>query len=1008
MQDFLPGQRWISNTEIQMGLGTVLSCDHRTVTILFIAADETRTYAKSTAPLTRVLFSIGDKIKSNNGLQLKITQVEELEGLILYRGSDATGETYELPEGALDNFIKLNRPTERLFSGQVDKNKWFELRQQSHRHANRQARSELLGLTGVRTNLIPHQLYIAHEVANRYAPRVLLADEVGLGKTIEAGMIIHQQLLTERAKRVLIVVPESLVHQWLIEMLRRFNLHFSIFDEARCQAIAGHHSEDEMHLESEIDDLIAADDSLDRNPFNSEQLILCSLEFITTHPDYFQQTLDAEWDLLVVDEAHHLEWSPQQASIEYRCIEQLASVTKGVLLLTATPEQLGKASHFARLRLLDPNRFPNLEQFIDEENRYAPVAEAVSALLNRQPLSEAARATLQATLNEGDNQRLLLDKLNLLGDANENTNINEDHGISAAEVVARNELTEHLLDRHGTGRVLFRNTRAAIKGFPERHVSGYPLPQPAAYSDNLLQLLLDQTVETRQLLCPELAYQATIDQTIATQTSRRSQEWTQIDPRVAWLSAKLKALKPAKVLVITADAGTAMDLSEVLRKKDGIYPALFHEHLSLVERDRAAAYFSDPEYGSPVLICSEIGSEGRNFQFAHHLVLFDLPLNPDLLEQRIGRLDRIGQQNAIQIHVPYLQQTAQEHLYRWYHEGLNAFELTCPAAHNVFTQLMPMLIETLYQVDNSEADLASLITTTQKIHTELNEVLQHGRDQLLEYNSCRPLIANQLKTDATENENCELLADYLTHVFDCYGIESEYHSEACQIIRPGDHMQNSSFPGLYSEGMTITYERDTALTNEDVHYITWEHPLTTGALEMILSNEQGNTAIAAIKHPAIKAGTLLLESLFVLESSTNSALQSNRYLPPTLIRVMIDPEGDDYSNVLSSEMLQSIRTKVDRETTHKIIRAFGKKLREMVPLAEQQAEKLAPTFLERAQQRSQTTLNREINRLKALQKINPNVRNDEIRFFENQMDALTQALADAHLRLDAVRVIIAT
>lgn len=996
MQEFLPGQRWVSHAEIQMGLGTVLSEDHRTVTIVFMATGETRVYAKSTAPLTRVLFAIGDSITAHDGWQMKVTTVDEHDGLITYHGVDDSGETRELPEGALDNFIRLNRPTERLFSGQIDKNKWFELRQQSHISANRQAQSELLGLTGGRTSLIPHQLYIAHEVASRYAPRVLLADEVGLGKTIEAGMIIHQQLLTERAKRVLIVVPESLIHQWLVEMLRRFNLHFSIFDEARCNAIAGIHSEEERHVEEGVETDIegsAEDDGIDHNPFNSEQLVLCSLEFLAGQSEHFQQAIEAEWDLLVVDEAHHLEWNPQQSSLEYRCIEQLATITKGVLLLTATPEQLGKASHFARLRLLDPERFPDLDRFIEEEQHYAPITEVVEALVQRRPLSETARATLQQTLVEGDN-RPLLERLHLLdGDITENSDDEDD---------ARSELIEHLLDRHGTGRVLFRNTRSAVKGFPQRRVSGYPLPQPDAYSESLMQQMLDQTIETRQLLCPELALQAT----------GQSDAWLKIDPRVEWLSHQLKTLKPAKVLVIAADAGTAMDLAEALRKRDGIHPALFHEHMSIVERDRAAAYFSDPEYGSPVLICSEIGSEGRNFQFAHHLVLFDLPLNPDLLEQRIGRLDRIGQQNTIEIHVPYLEGTAQAAIFRWYHEGLNAFEQTCPAGHSVFTQLMTTLIETLYQTslddDNSEVDLESLIATTQKIYNELNEALHKGRDQLLEYNSCRPQIAKQLKQSAIENEAPELLADYLTQVFDCYGIESEHHSDACQIIRPGNHMQNNSFPGLHSEGMTITYERDTALSNEDVHYITWEHPLTTGALEMIINNEQGNTAIAAIKHPAVKSGTLLLECMFILESSANSALQSNRYLPPTPIRVMIDSEGRDYSKAIDSETLQQIRGKVDKETARKIIRAFGKKLREMVPLAEQQAEKLAPAFLEKAQQRSHTLLSREINRLKALQQVNPNVRDDEIGYFEEQLAALSQALETANSRLDAVRVVICT
>ena len=166
-----------------------------------------------------------------------VTAIDEIDGLIEYTGKDKSGLPQRWAESELNNFIQLNRPVERLFNGQIDQDKWFELRYQTLLHINNLAHSELYGLTGVRTSLIPHQLYIAHEVANRYAPRVLLADEVGLGKTIEAGLILHHQLLTERVKRVLIIVPESLVHQWLVEMLRRFNLMFSVFDEERCLSL---------------------------------------------------------------------------------------------------------------------------------------------------------------------------------------------------------------------------------------------------------------------------------------------------------------------------------------------------------------------------------------------------------------------------------------------------------------------------------------------------------------------------------------------------------------------------------------------------------------------------------------------------------------------------------------------------------------------------------------------------------------------------------------------------
>lgn len=104
----------------------------------------------------------------------------------------------------------------------------------------------------------------------------------------------------------------------------------------------------------------------------------------------------------------------------------------------------------------------------------------------------------------------------------------------------------------------------------------------------------------------------------------------------------LTSHRSQKVLVICAKAATALQLEQVLREREGIRAAVFHEGMSIIERDRAAAWFAEEDTGAQVLLCSEIGSEGRNFQFASNPVMFDLPFNPDLLEQRIGRLDRIG------------------------------------------------------------------------------------------------------------------------------------------------------------------------------------------------------------------------------------------------------------------------------------------------------------------------------------------------------------------------------
>ncbi len=161
------------------------------------------------------------------------------------------------------------------------------------------------------------------------------------------------------------------------------------------------------------------------------------------------------------------------------------------------------------------------------------------------------------------------------------------------------------------------------------------------------------------------------------------------------------------MLLIAARAQTVLDLREALLRRAGIHAAVFHEGMEIVERDRAAAYFAAAEDGTQILLCSEIGSEGRNFQFAHHLVLFDLPLDPDLLEQRIGRLDRIGQRETVRIHVPYLAGGPGETLYRWYAEGLGALSAPCPAAPAVFAQLGPDLHAALADPSLADALMAA-------------------------------------------------------------------------------------------------------------------------------------------------------------------------------------------------------------------------------------------------------------------------------------------------------------
>ncbi|MCD9522882.1 RNA polymerase-associated protein RapA [Photobacterium carnosum] len=967
---FALGQRWISDTESDLGLGTVVAIEPRTVSLMFPASDENRLYARHDAPVTRVMFNVGDVIESHEGWSLKVEAIEEDKGIITYIGTriDTEESDIALREIFLSHQIRFNKPQDKLFAGQIDRMDRFALRYRALKNQYEQLKSPLRGLCGMRAGLIPHQLYIAHEVGRRYAPRVLLADEVGLGKTIEAGMIIHQQVLSGRAERILILVPETLQHQWLVEMMRRFNLHFSIFDEERC-------------VESLAD---AA------NPFDTAQFVLCSLNFLRKSRRRFEQALDADWDLLIVDEAHHLEWSEERPSRQYQVVEAIAEKTPGVLLLTATPEQLGRESHFARLRLLDPDRFYDYEAFVEEERLYEPVADAVSQLLAGKKLDSDAKQTLIELL-AGQNVEPMITAI-------ENAVTADD----AEALEARHELIRNLMDRHGTGRVLFRNTRSAIKGFPKRHLNMYPLPMPNQYSTamrvaGMMSGKLSINEKAIKLLYPEDIYQ---------DFEGESATWWNFDPRINWLLDMLKANRNEKVLVICSRAQTALTLEQALREREGIRATVFHEGMSIIERDKAAAYFAQEESGAQVLICSEIGSEGRNFQFANQLVMFDLPSNPDLLEQRIGRLDRIGQQREIEIHVPHLEGTSQALLARWFNEGLNAFEETCPTGRPVYEAVCEELITLLASEKQDSDALEAVITQSAALHNELKGKLEQGRDRLLEIHSNGGEAAQQLVEQISSKDGDTNLISFALGLFDTIGLNQDDKGENAIVVTPSEHMMVASYPGLPYDGCTITFDRNTALSREDLHFISWEHPMIQGGIELLLSEGVGTTAVSLLKNKALPVGTLLLELIYVVDAQAPKQSGIGRFLPKTPIRILLDSKGNNLSANVEFESFNRQLSPINRHLSSKLVNSVQKEIHTLIAHAEREIDKELVTVRSQAQSEMEATLQAEHQRLLALKAVNPNIRDDELELIESQISDLTDYIAKAQIQLDSLRLIV--
>jgi len=911
MSAFIIGQRWVSSSEPELGLGVVLDVMPGRVTLLFLACEQRRVYATDSSPLTRVRFKQLDKIETAEGVIGEVVSLSEKDGLICYDMRSKSGERLFVDEVDLSPHMQFNKPQDRLFMGQAEPGRWFSLRYETWMQMQRLQQSEVRGLLSARTSLIPHQLYIAHEAASRDKTRIMLADEVGLGKTIEAGLILQYRLHTGLSARAMIVVPDSLLHQWLVEMLRRFNLRFSLFDESRCEAI------------------------VEDNPFLTEQLVLCSLSFFEKNPQRKQQAIEAAWDMVVVDEAHHLQWSLEGASDDYLFVEGLSQASDGLVLLTATPEQQGKQSHFAQLRLLDADRFYSYEEFLKEELEFEPVAHLAKKIVTEKVLTEDEHGNLKKWVDEPLCDELLANK---------------------------NEIIEQLIDRHGTGRVLFRNSRQVVKGFPERKLHSYPLA--------------------------------------AAEESDRQYE--------NWLLNFLKTLgEGEQALLICQQAATAVRLQKALRDKYAVNAAAFHEGMSIIDRDRAAAYFSDSEAQVQILICSEIGSEGRNFQFVHHLILLDLPENPDLLQQRIGRLDRIGQKNRIQIHVPYIQGSRQHSLCRWYdEEGLGLFQKNSNAASEVYRQQLNAL--TAVCASDTQQGLDEFLQASKQIMCKIEAEMHQSRDILLELNSCRLDKAKEFVDGIGRTLQPNRLWQYLEEVFECFGVDSEYHSKDCAILQLGELQRVSHFPWVSDEGVTVTVNRSVALAREDMLYLTWEHPMLVSVMDMLVADVVGNAAVSIVKNEDLEAGVYLLECLFVVECSAPAAFQLSRFLPITPLRILIDQNAKDLSDEFAHEQLQEVANEIELEEMTAYLMSQYTQINALIAKAEGAAGELMQQVIIKSTAKMLASSAREIKRLKALSLVNANVKSEDVQALKDQVIAAHGYITDAKLRLDAVRFIISS
>jgi ATP-dependent helicase HepA len=931
--DYIPGQRWVSEAEPELGLGTVLRCDDRAVQVLFAKSGVVRNYASHGAPLTRAAFRVGQRI-AGRGVTFVVERIDLRDGLLVY-----SGEKRELAEGQLDDEQSLSQADARLISARTDKPHHYELRKRALLARAAARRSDAWGILSARVDLLPHQLGVVAACMEREHPRALLADEAGLGKTIEAGMLIARMLATGRAARVLILLPEALLVQWFVEMRRRFQLAFAIIDEERCTAVA------------------ATDPA--RNPFDGEQLAIASVAWLGRDMRRRDQALAAGWDMLVVDEAHHLEWTPEAASPEYRMVEALAAIAPSVVLLTATPEQLGRRAHFARLRLLDPARFDDLERYLAEAEGYAGLSPVAERIASGEPLDNHERVALCARFPHDPALQALVGAYPETADA----------------------LLSALIDRHGTGRVMFRNRREGVGGFPERQLE--------------IETAADMDDSTRAKLLVEFE-----DDLRGAASEPRALDYAG-DPRIDGLVGLLDAHRDDKFLLIATTRAKVEAIDAALRTRTGVKVASFHEAMTLLQRDRAAAWFAQAD-GARLLLCSEIGSEGRNFQFAHRLVLWDLPLDPDLIEQRIGRLDRIGQRHPVTLHVAGLPGTAQQALARWHAEGTRVLR-ECPADGRELLRrhgddLMHVARAHAEASESDDPELDGLVGATAVTHAALSEAISSGRDRLLEL-AARNAGGKALLDAIRASDDDAASHTLMQECFEPFGVHVEDLGGGTLLLDP-EFLSTDALPGFTDGPRRTTFDRTLALVREDLDLLRMDHPLVLGAFDLLLTGEFGNASF--LVDSALPPRSVLLEAMYVVECVADVRLDAPRFLPSTPLTVCVD------SRLAAREYTPSAPSLARARERAPDISRYRRYLAQLVPpmleaadaLAAESARDVAGAAISDAR----AALDARLQRLQALAEINASVTPAEIAAAESTRDQTLAALGHARPRLDAVRM----
>ena len=737
-------------------------------------------------------WSVGDHLTHRFNSDLGTGRVTAIEGRILvveFPGATlrfAANSEALVPEaeGAARKEPSL---MERLAAGEIDDSDDFLTRLDIlHLLATREA-DGLGSFLGGRVRLFPHQLHVAERATARLPVRWLLADEVGLGKTIEAALIMNRLLHTQKIERCLVVAPEALTVQWLGELWRKYHQVFTLLDRPRLADVE-------------------RDFGAGFNPFDVHRRAVAALETLVEQPELTVQAGSAGIDLLVVDEAQRLRRPPgHPGEPGYRAIAAIAALGRHVLLLSATPLEDDAHGFFRLLQLLRPDEFP--EDTAGFEARLAsgvPLPPCTSATRRVDIGGLPPRVPMPVDLPRGSDHVASAFRRKAAAGADSAQDPNA--GNLPAEARSHTiDAGSHAIARR---RALDRIRRALASG-----------------------------AELKAVLGPD-----------DTDLRRQADGMDAADPRLEWLLGQAPRWRRAneKTLVFVAHRETLEMLRDALSRGAQLASGVFHEDLSAARRDTEVARFRADD-GPSILVSTEAGGEGRNFEFCHRLVLYDLPWKPSTVEQRIGRLDRIGR--AMPVRIVYFRPPS----------GIGADVVRLFESLGLFQEPMAGLEPQLAHIERAIEDialdpdatltdgqLAALLADAQAARTRIHDAIYRQLHREPYRAELGPAILARVPPDLDA-----LIERVVVNAASRLGFRVEQvRGPRAYAIEFGNEALVDSLAGVPAGTSTVgTFDREYAVEDETIDFFSSGHPLVEGLLAHFEDDPKGRVARLEVRIP---------------------------------------------------------------------------------------------------------------------------------------------------------------